>query len=72
MDALEIPWETTSAFYIGDDTTDEYAFRTIITRGTAVMVTDNPLNPSTADFQLNSPKEVKKFFEQVISISNKQ
>jgi len=36
------------------------------------MVTDNPLNPSTADFQLNSPKEVKKFFEQVISISNKQ
>ena len=72
MNALEIPWQTTSAFYIGDDTTDEYAFRTIITRGTAIMVTDEPLNPSTADFQLNSPKEVKKFFEQVITISNKQ
>jgi alpha,alpha-trehalase len=72
MNALEIPWDTTSAFYIGDDTTDEYAFRTIITRGTAIMVTDEPLNPSTADFQLNSPKEVKKFFEQVIAISNKQ
>ncbi len=72
MNALEIPWQTTSAFYIGDDTTDEYAFRTIITRGTAMMVTDEPLKPSTADFQLNSPKEVKKFFEQVITISNKQ
>ncbi len=69
MDALEIPWETTSAFYIGDDTTDEYAFRTIITRGTAIMVTDEPSNPSTADFQLNSPEEVKKFFEQVITIA---
>ncbi len=72
MNALEIPWETTSAFYIGDDTTDEYAFRTIITRGTAIMVTDEHLQQSTADFQLNSPKEVKKFFEQVITISNKQ
>jgi len=71
MDALEISWDKTSAFYIGDDTTDEYAFRAIITRGTAIMVTDEPLNPSTADFQLNSPKEVKKFFEQVITISNK-
>jgi trehalose-phosphatase len=72
MNALEIPWETTSAFYIGDDTTDEYAFRTIITRGTAILVTDNPFNPSAADFQLNSPKEVKKFFEQIISNSTKQ
>ena len=72
MDALKIPWETTSTFYIGDDTTDEYAFRTIVTRGTAIMVTDDPLKPSAADFQLQSPKEVKKFFEQVITIKNKQ
>jgi trehalose-phosphatase len=72
MNALNIPWDKTSAFYIGDDTTDEYAFRAIITRGTAIMVTDKPSNPSTADFQLNSPKEVKNFFEQVIANSNKQ
>lgn len=70
MNALEIPWDKTSVFYIGDDTTDEYAFRTVVTRGTAIMVTDDPSKPSSADFQLQSPKEVKKFFEQVIAISN--
>lgn len=70
MNALEIPWDKTSVFYIGDDTTDEYAFRTVVTRGTAIMVTDDPSKPSLADFQLQSPKEVKKFFEQVIAISN--
>ena len=71
MNALEITWETTPAFYLGDDTTDEYAFRTIITRGTAILVTDNPLNPSTADFQLDSPKEVQIFFKEVIKFANK-
>lgn len=71
MNALEITWETTPAFYLGDDTTDEYAFRTIITRGTAILVTDNPLNPSAADFQLDSPKEVQKFFKEVIKFANK-
>ena len=70
MNALEIPWDKTSVFYIGDDTTDEYAFRTVVTRGTAIMVTDDPSKPSSADFQLQSPEEVKKFFEQVIAISN--
>ncbi len=72
MDALNIPWETTSVFYIGDDTTDEYAFRTVVTRGTAMMVTDDSAKPSAADFQLQSPKEVKKFFEHVIKITIKQ
>ncbi len=72
MDALNIPWETTSVFYIGDDTTDEYAFRTVVTRGTAIMVTDDLSKPSAADFQLQSPKEVKKFFEHVIKIANEQ
>jgi trehalose-phosphatase len=72
MNTLKIPWETTSTFYIGDDTTDEYAFRTVVTRGTAIMVTDEPSKPSAADFQLQSPDEVKKFFEQIITISDKQ
>ena len=70
MDTLEIPWETASTFYIGDDTTDEYAFRAVVTRGTAIMVTDDLSRPSAADFQLQSPEEVKKFFEQVITISS--
>ncbi len=71
LDAMGLLWENTSTFYIGDDTTDEYAFRTLITRGTAIMVTDDPFKPSTADFQLNSPEEVKKFFEKIIKNSKK-
>lgn len=71
MNALKIPWETTSTLYIGDDTTDEYAFRAVSTRGTAMLVTDDPSKPSAADFQLESPEEVKQFFEKVIAISKK-
>jgi len=71
MNALGITWSDSSVFYIGDDTTDEYAFRTVITRGTAILVTDDPEKPSSADFRLTSPEEVKKFFEQVITITNK-
>jgi len=56
-------------FYLGDDTTDEYAFRTVITRGTALIVSDDPEKISTADFQLQSTVEVKEFFEQVMEIS---
>ena len=72
MDALDITWESTAAFYIGDDTTDEYAFRTVITRGTAILVSDDPEKASTADFQLQSPEEVQRFFEQVMAIYKKQ
>lgn len=69
MNALNIPWQPTTVFYLGDDTTDEYAFRTVITRGTALIVSDDPEKISTADFQLQSTVEVKEFFEQVMEIS---
>ena len=71
MNALNIPWESTEAFYLGDDTTDEYAFRTVITRGTAILISDDPERASSADFLLQSPEEVKKFFEQVLAFSEK-
>lgn len=71
MNALNIPWQPTTVFYLGDDTTDEYAYRTIITRGTALIVSDNPEKISTADFQLQSTVEVKEFFEQIMAISKK-
>lgn len=69
MKALGLNWNSTSVFYIGDDTTDENAFRTIITRGTAIIVSDDISKISTADFQLQSPERVKDFFEQVLAIS---
>ena len=71
MKALDIHWKSSSVFYLGDDTTDEYAFRTIITRGTTIIVSDDVSKVSTADFQLQSPEKVKDFFEQVLAISKK-
>ncbi|MFZ2331098.1 MAG: trehalose-phosphatase [Atribacterota bacterium] len=71
MNALDITWKSTAVFYIGDDTTDEYAFRKIITRGTAIIVSDELSKTSASDFQLKSPEKVKDFFEQVLAISKK-
>lgn len=66
MNALGINWEDFSVVYIGDDTTDEDAFRMVSTRGTSILISDERI-PSTADFVLSSPKEVRELFERVIA-----
>ena len=68
MDALGINWEDYSIVYIGDDTTDEDAFRAVCTRGTSILVSDKS-KASAADFVLSSPKEVKELFERVLTIT---
>jgi trehalose-phosphatase len=71
MNALGLEWNETSVVYIGDDVTDEFAFRTITTRGTAILVSDESRH-SAADFRVSSVKEVKKIFEKIIETSTKQ
>ncbi len=66
MRALNIGWEDSSVIYIGDDTTDEFAFRVLGSRGTGILVSEEEKN-SWADFYLSSPKEVRELFEKVIS-----
>ena len=68
MQALGIDWFDASVVYIGDDTTDEDAFRMVRTRGIGILVSDRP-KESAADFQLSSTEEVKILFEKIIEAS---
>lgn len=68
MDAFDKKWSDVSAVYIGDDTTDEYAFRAVRTRGCGILVSAEE-RPSAADFQLSSTEEVKKLFGQILRSS---
>lgn len=47
--------------YIGDDRTDEDAFRVVIKRGVAIVVTDDSKYATFANFRLKDPFEVRKF-----------
>ncbi|NQT00019.1 MAG: trehalose-phosphatase [Candidatus Omnitrophica bacterium] len=66
MQALKLSWSQSRVIYIGDDTTDEDAFRIVRTRGIPILVADQP-RASAADFQLFSTDEVRKLFEKVIT-----
>jgi len=65
MDALKISWQESCVVYIGDDVTDENAFRTLRTRGTGILVSERPKG-SSAHFWVASPDDVRRLFEKVI------
>lgn len=65
LKALGYSWDEVAAVYIGDDTTDEDAFRMVKTRGLAVLVSEEE-RPSVADFTVDSPLALQKLFEKLI------
>ena len=65
MNALGLSWSDYKVFYLGDDTTDEDAFRILRTRGTSILIAKKP-KKSAADYRLSSPKEVKCWLEQFL------
>ncbi|MBE3092877.1 MAG: trehalose-phosphatase [Chloroflexi bacterium] len=58
LNTLGLDWSEHKIFYLGDDTTDEDAFRILRTRGTSILIAEKA-EKSAADFRLSSPKEVK-------------
>ena len=65
MEAVNIPWDGFFVIYAGDDTTDEFAFRAVRTRGTGILVSGED-RVSAADFRVSSTDEVKALIERAI------
>ena len=53
-------------FYIGDDVTDEDAFRALKGRGIGIVVRDHP-HETAASYSLKSPDEVREFLLQLVA-----
>jgi trehalose-phosphatase len=54
--------------YIGDDRTDEDAFRALEQRGTGVLVSEQP-RPTAARYALKNPAEVERFLQELIEMT---
>ncbi|MDP8234562.1 MAG: trehalose-phosphatase [Candidatus Saelkia tenebricola] len=65
MQVLNLSFEDNSIVYIGDDTTDEDAFRAIRTRACGILVSES-MTSSAADFYVKTPYEVQKLFELIL------
>jgi trehalose 6-phosphate phosphatase len=62
LEALHLDGEGVLPMYLGDDVTDEDAFRALAGRGLGVLVSDVP-RPSAAVLRLRDPGEVRLFLE---------
>ena len=60
MDALNLTGEV--PLYLGDDVTDEDAFRVVAERGIGILVAEEP-RPTVASYSLRDPGEVRRFLE---------
>lgn len=69
--ALGFNWDDVAVVYIGDDTTDEDAYRMIRTRGIPIHVSELD-KTSTADFKVHTPDEVGELFDKLIEIWTKK
>ena len=60
LDALELNRSDVVPFYVGDDVTDQDAFRALEGRGISILVTEEP-KPTCADYLLRDTNEVRMF-----------
>ena len=65
LDALDLGGGKAVPVYIGDDTTDEDAFRAIKGRGVPILVSDLP-GETQADYTLLDPAEVEHFLGRLL------
>jgi trehalose-phosphatase len=58
-------WKVRS-IYIGDDRTDEDAFRALEQRAVGILVTEQP-QPTAASYSLKDPTEVERFLRELVA-----
>jgi trehalose 6-phosphate phosphatase len=63
---LDLDKENVVPFYIGDDVTDEDAFRVLKDRGIGIVVMDR-YRHTEAGYRLNNPAQVERFLKKIIS-----
>jgi len=64
LEALGLERENIRAIYIGDDITDEDAFRAVKERGVGILVGDES-PPTSATYSLKDPSEVEQFLQKI-------
>lgn len=65
MDELELSADSARPIYIGDDVTDEDAFRALKGKGAGIIVHGGLNRPTFADYGLFDPEAVRKFLEHL-------
>jgi trehalose 6-phosphate phosphatase len=66
LDSLCSDRQEVLPIYIGDDLTDEDAFRVLGQRGVGILVSEQP-RPTAASYSLKDPKEVERFLRKLVA-----
>lgn len=67
MEALHLEQTRVLPFYVGDDETDEDAFRALRDRGVTVLV-GPPGETTAAEFSLRDPTDTRRLLEAIASL----
>ncbi|HEX6900298.1 MAG TPA: trehalose-phosphatase [Thermoanaerobaculia bacterium] len=70
LDALGLDRPDVLPFYLGDDLTDEDAFRALAGRGVGILVAEEP-RETAAEYQLRDTGEVREFLERLEKIERR-
>lgn len=68
LEHLRLECPDARPIYIGDDRTDEDAFRALEQRGVGILVSEEP-RPSAATYSLGNPSEVERFLRELVARS---
>jgi len=66
LSCLQLDNDNVIPFYIGDDVTDEDAFKALKGKGIGIAVQDHP-KPTFAQYTLKDPKSVQKFLRLLVN-----